>query len=108
MVLDLGGMHLAGVVIRNNIAYRYGGAIRFFSISAVVILRGVVIENNRALTGGGIACLALTSLIVRDDDDQRSIFRNNTAAIGGGLYYEPGHAILFIIRVPSLSSHIDL
>ena len=100
----VGDVELEGIIIRNNTAFRYGGGFRAFNVAASVVMRGVVIEGNTALAGGGIAILALTGLTITDDNGKPSIIRDNIAAVGGGLYYEPGHSVLLLITVGAFES----
>ena len=93
-------MNLTALVIQNNTAFRHGGGLRGNEINGKVLIRGVLIEGNRALAGGGIALLrTVNTNITTDDNEQPTIIRGNTAGIGGGLYYEPGRAYLIVFRV---------
>ena len=101
-------MDLGALVIRNNTAFRHGGALRGNEINGKVSIRGVLVEGNRALAGGGIAFLqTVNAVITSDSEGQPTIIRGNIAGIGGGLYYEPGPAFLIVFRVGALSLSVS-
>lgn len=110
--------------MRNNIAYRLGGAISFSDLALPIVLRGVIIENNRAIVGGAIYGSALQNVTISSSNgnpvifgnasdpafsespydpegDAPTIIRNNLASVGGGIFYEPGDSLFFTLRVRS-------
>ena len=67
-------------------------------------LRGIEVLNNWAIIGGGISMLAVSILDINSSETAPTVFRNNTAAVGGGLLFEPGEAVHFELKVTTRGS----
>lgn len=99
-------LSLFGVIFRNNTAFHQGGAIRLDDSLLPIVVQGGLFENNRALLGGAMGTSAAGNITLTSYKGNRTIFVNNTALVGGGLDYSPGHFILLDITVsPSLVSY---
>ena len=113
---------MAALTIQNNTAYRYGGGVHLTNIGGPVTFRGITVVGNKALAGGGVSCSAILNITMTSDtnlptyfenltvdgSDRRmpvqtganpNMIQNNTASVGGGMYYEPGHDILLVVTV---------
>jgi len=64
--------------------------LRAYSTQLPVILRGVLLENNTALVGGGISVHSVLSLILDEYKGDPTRIVNNAAVLGGGLYRQRG------------------
>ena len=98
----VGSLNLTALIIRNNTAYRgNGGGLRILNTDDEVLLRGIRVENNRAVAGGGMSILGASHVSVTSSDSQRTIIESNTAAVGGGIDYETGESfsVWFTVRM---------
>ena len=95
----LGDTNLAALVFRDNVAMRSGGAMTIQESTGVAVLHGLLIENNRAYVGGGMHIASVVAFYVVSDDLRPTIFRNNTAVTGGGLYFRAGLYPLLLLQV---------
>lgn len=120
--MDIGVLDLSALMVQNNTAYRYGGGVHLTNIGGSVTFRGITLAGNKALAGGGVSCSAILNITMTSDTNLPTVFenrtvegsdrrtpvptganptviQNNTASVGGGMYYEPGHDILLIVTV---------
>eukprot|EP00210_Caulerpa_lentillifera_P003016 g2879.t1 len=96
---DRYSVELERVIIFNNTAQVLGGGMRCYDSGESVILRGVEFERNRALIGGGITFTASANVSIISYRDKPSIFKHNSAFIGGGFHFSPGHFFLLDIKI---------
>lgn len=82
---------LTSLTIRNNTGYRYGGGIRLFASTFPVRLSGITMENNRAFVGGAIATYTTVAVEFSAFEGKECLIANNTASVGGGIYYDSVH-----------------
>ena len=93
-------VNLSALVLRNNTALRSGGGLEINNIVKPVIVKGVRVENNRALLGGGIAVISLMNFTITGDGVEKpSVIKDNLASTAAGLYIEPGHEVFFSVGV---------
>ena len=92
-------MDLRSLTVRNNTAFHYGGGIRVFAISTMVYFRGITVEGNRAMAGGGFAFTSSPIAHFESADGKAMHVANNLAAVGGGLLFEIGHYVPINITV---------
>ena len=85
--------------MRNNTAFHYGGGIRVFTLPTAVYFRGITVEGNRAMAGGGFAFASSPVAHFESADGRAMRIVNNTAAAGGGLFFEIGHYVPVNIAV---------
>ena len=97
-----GLLNLSALVIRNNTAYGIGGGLTITSQSMTVAFRDMLIEDNRAIVGGGIDILDAPNVTFATDDGRPVIIRNNIAAVGGGVQYLPGSHAFSTLNVRHL------
>ena len=103
----LGSLDLCRVVVRNNTAYRSGGGFSIENPSPQTAFRGVVIENNRALLGGGLELISLSNLSLTSYGSRPAIIQNNTAAVGGGIHYVAGRFAFFVMNARPFDSVVQ-
>ena len=99
--VPLGSLEMAAVVVRDNTANRgSGGGIWSMNTDEQIVLRGVLIEGNRAVVGGGgVSFLGAQNVTITSSNGRPTIIRNNTAAVGGGILYEAGDTSFYRLRV---------
>ena len=64
-----------------------------------VVFRGVTVEENCAIVGGGIDIYATATLNMTSHRGSPTVIRGNLAVNGGGLYLEPGHYITLDVLI---------
>ena len=92
-------MDLASLIIRNNTAYRGGGGLRIDNTQQRTVIRGVLFEDNRSLLGGGVMIDDVMNINFTSFDGHPTVIRQNMAAVGGGVYYEPGRVTFLRLNV---------
>ena len=95
-------MDLRSLTVRNNTAFHYGGGIRVFAVSTGLYFRGITVEGNRAMAGGGFAFTSAPVAHFESADGKAMRIVNNVAAVGGGLLFEIGHLVPVNITVSCL------
>jgi len=86
-----GVLELTSLTIRNNTGFRYGGGINCFAAHNHARFSGITLENNRAFVGGGIAFYTTVAIEFSSFEGQKTVIANNTASVGGGVYYDSVH-----------------
>ena len=92
-------MDLRSLTVRNNTAFHYGGGFRLFFVPGLIYFRGITVEGNKAMAGGGFAFASSPVAHFESADGRAMRIVNNTAAAGGGLFFEIGHFVPVNITV---------
>ena len=91
--------------MRNNTAFHYGGGFRLFFVPGLIYFRGITVEGNRAMAGGGFSFASSSVAHLESDDGRPMRVANNTAAAGGGMLFEAGHFVPVNITVSYSQGH---